>query len=272
MTPESPVAFTPSAEISVGRGRQLYQSVEPPPPTTDLISSKARAVAVSEDCLDSGADASPYAGVTFQLAGGDRCFERVVVGLSRKNDRAEDLDFGVRICRDRLCGVAIGVEESGVEVCQMTCDGDERVTIRLDSTRSCVEYLLDDALIYTSTKVARLPFCCKVVNIITRNIMPNQYPLPQRWSMRLPVKSLRWITVFMKVLTPRVVGRSDDGSVITSLTSLAGNEFVRIETVPKHTIAVLRHALTAMIDGETTQLCFLSEDGKILADTDDWPQ
>jgi len=247
------VSFTPSAEINVDKGRQLYQSVEPPPPTTDQMSSKARAVAVSEDCLDFGAEASPYAGVTFQLADGDRCFESVVVGLSSRNDRAEVLDFGV-------------------EVCQMTCDGDERVTIRLDSKRSCVEYLLDDALIYTSTKVARLPLFCKVVNVITRNILPTHYNLPQRWSMRLPVKSLRWITVFMKVLTPRVVGRSDGGSVITSFTSLAGNEFVRIETVPKHTIAVLRHALTAMIDGDTTQFCFLSEDGKILADTDDWPQ
>jgi len=272
MAPEFPVTFTPSAEINVDNGRQLYQSVEPPPPTTDQMSSKARAVAVSEDCLDIGADASPYAGVTFQLADGDRCFENVVVGISSRNDRAEVLDFGVRVCRDRLCCVAIGVEESGVEVCQMTCDGDERVTIRLDSTWSCVEYLLDDALIYTSTKVARLPLFCKVVNAITRNILPTQHNLPQRWSMRLPVKSLRWITVFMNVLMPRVVGRSDDGSVITSFTSLAGNGFVRIETVPKHTFAVLRHALTAMIDGETTQLCFLSEDGKILADTDDWPQ
>ena len=105
--------------------------------------------------------------------GGYRCFERMVLGLSVAGDGSESIDFGVHLHRDRYNAIVLVVNEFGIETCNMICEGDEHVTIRLDSACAHVEYLVNDNVVCRSKAPAQGPLVCKAVNVLAGNIKGN---------------------------------------------------------------------------------------------------
>jgi len=267
------VSFEADASIEVASNGQLCQTCAPPEPTARNMSNKARAVAFANAPLGVHVEV-PYGGIEFDLDSCDRCFERVLLGLSTKCDTTDDsVDFAVMLERDRYYCLRLKMLANGSESFSMPCEEVEHLTVRLDITSDHVEYLVNGRLVYTSPAVAKVPVFCKVVNIITRNL--HAYPRtnqPQQWFMRLPIKNLQWASAVVKVLTLQVTNLGGDDTLVeTTCFNLAGDDLARVVTVPGQSIAEVKAVLATELAGDLSLSRLLSADGKVLMDSDTWP-
>jgi hypothetical protein len=268
-------AFPPRSEIEIASNNgQLLQTDEAPRPPE--FGTKIRAIAVAEGELSRDSLCLPMVGVTFALASPDRCFDRMLLGLttlSQQGDRNEGIDFCVCLEQDLYYSTVVTIKEPGAEAAvSRICDGDERVTIRLNGEIGQVQYLINDVLVHTSNKEVQFPLVCKVVNLLRRNLIPtHSYSLPSEWRMRLPVKKLEWTNSIVNALVLRVQHIGEDGAVSTAFINMAGEEVARSESVVGQTVADLKETLLGQIAGDISLLRLINEDGRHLLDTEEWP-
>mmetsp|Transcript_90884 Transcript_90884/g.166824 ORF Transcript_90884/g.166824 Transcript_90884/m.166824 type:complete len:274 (+) Transcript_90884:123-944(+) len=224
--------------------------------------------AVAESSIDAEEDAS-FTGITFDLASCGSGFSQMVLGLTNSNDGSESVDFGVKVHVNELFLTTISMTEYGRKTYTLSCEGDENVTIRLDGAGEYVQFLVNDGLVYTSSRPAKFPLLCKAVNIIKGNIPPKFHLRPQdKWPMRLPIKNLQWSKAVFKVVTLRVDDYGMDGNMTTACMNLAGDELARLETPASVCISDFKELLARQITCNPEQLRLLHEDGKLAADTD----
>lgn len=270
-----PVTFESTADIMVNSNGQLqsmHSGIEEWQQKYRGKESNCNVFAVADGIINGNGD-EHHTGLTFDLTSCASGFSKMSVGLARKQDGSALMDFSICLDGDEIFLHTICVVELGRIAYKMSCEGNERVTIRLDDAGSHVEYLVNDELVYTSERTVHFPLCCKVMNVVNRNIQQRSYTNnpPQTFSMRLPARNLKWSKTVLKVLTLRVVGLESHGIVETSCTSLSGNEFARLETQVGQSIGHFKEALLRQTNGDLKYVILVSEDGNVLADTNKWP-
>lgn len=266
-----PVTFSQTSGIEVARSGQLQCDCthviewnrQIGAPSCNVVATAERSILPGEAALT---------GVSFVLTSPSSGFCQLQLGLSNTPDGNKSIEFGVSVEVDRCGLTTLKMNEFNAQACELSCEGDERVTIRLDGAAAHVEYLINDVLVYTSKSTARFPLFCKAINIIRNNIHPKQHVLSgHKWFMRLPAKHLQWSKAMFKIVMLRVVSCEQPDQVTTACVSMSGDELTRLEMAAGRTIEDLKGMLTREIQMDAGELRLLNEDGKLLASTDVWP-
>lgn len=266
-----PVIFAQPAGIEAARSGQLQCDCTHVIEWNRQIGAPSYNVVATADQSILQGDAA-LTGISFVLASPGSGFCQLQLGLSNTPDGNESIEFGVSVAVDRCGLTTLKICECNVQACELSCEGDERVTIRLDGAANHAEYLINDVLVYSSKSTARFPLFCKAINTTRNNIHPKHHMLSgQRWFMRLPAKHLQWSKALFKVVMLRVVSCGQPDQVTTACINMSGDELTRLEMAAGRSIEDLKGMLMRQIQMDAGELRLLNEDGKLLASTDVWP-